>query len=232
MSMNCKHCNIEFVKKNPRQSYCSNECKKEHKNAKRRLSPTNSYCVICGKEYVKKRKDKITCGESCSQKLWIKNNPEKNWNRHNCDSAKIRKKKWRKENVEKVREIKNRYKKKRYESDTLYKLKENVSNLIRGSFRSLSVRKNNKTEFILGCSIDEFKTYLESKFESWMSWENKGNCDGLPTKINQCWDIDHIIPLDTAVTEEDVIKLNHYTNLQPMCSFTNRFVKRNNEKFS
>jgi hypothetical protein len=26
--------------------------------------------------------------------------------------------------------------------------------------------------------------------------------------------IDHIIPISTAKTEQDVIKLNHYTNLQ------------------
>ena len=30
------------------------------------------------------------------------------------------------------------------------------------------------------------------------------------------WHIDHIIPLATANTYEEVIKLNHYTNLQPL----------------
>ena len=49
-----------------------------------------------------------------------------------------------------------------------------------------------------------------------MSWENYG----------VVWDIDHIIPLSTALTEEDVLKLNHYTNLQPLDSYINRFVKR------
>jgi len=29
-------------------------------------------------------------------------------------------------------------------------------------------------------------------------------------------------------TEEDVIKLNHYTNLQPLCSKINRDIKRGN----
>jgi hypothetical protein len=30
------------------------------------------------------------------------------------------------------------------------------------------------------------------------------------------WHIDHIIPLATAKTEQDVYTLSHYTNLQPL----------------
>ena len=56
-----------------------------------------------------------------------------------------------------------------------------------------------------------------------MTWENHGkynNSEGYG------WDIDHIIPISMAKTEEDVIKLNHYSNLQPLCSKINRNVKR------
>lgn len=229
--MICKICNTDFQKNHARQVYCSLECKKTNKNLKRKKQPTITNCVICTKEFVQKRKDNKTCGSTCSQKLWIKNNPEKNWDRHNGETSKIRQKKWREDNRDKVRAIKNRYKKKKYNNDVLYKLKENISNLIRDSFRSNGIKKNTKSETILGCTIDELKLYLETKFEPWMNWENRGNCNGIPTEINMCWDIDHIIPLDTAITENDIIKLNHHTNLQPMCSFTNRFVKRNNIKF-
>jgi hypothetical protein len=41
------------------------------------------------------------------------------------------------------------------------------------------------------------------------------------------WDIDHFIPVSSAKTEEDIVKLNHYTNLQPLCSYVNRYIKRN-----
>ena len=61
-----------------------------------------------------------------------------------------------------------------------------------------------------------------------MNWENKGNWNGIPKTVNVAWDIDHIIPLDTAKCEADVIRLNHWTNLQPLCSYTNRIIKRNN----
>lgn len=223
---NCKQCGVEFQKEFANHNYCSNECKKEAKNSPRRKEPIIKNCVVCDKEFIQKRKDKITCDASCSQRLWVKNNPDKNWDRYNSESAKLKKKKWREENVDKVRAIKNRYKMKKYNTDVLYNLKESTSNLIRNSFKSKGSKKT-KTTDILGCSINEFKIYLESKFDSWMSWENKGNWDGIPTKERESWDIDHIIPLDTAVTEEDVIRLNHYTNLQPLCSYTNRYLKKN-----
>jgi 5-methylcytosine-specific restriction endonuclease McrA len=33
--------------------------------------------------------------------------------------------------------------------------------------------------------------------------------------------IDHIIPISYGKTEEEVLKLNHYTNLQPLWSIEN-----------
>ena len=62
-----------------------------------------------------------------------------------------------------------------------------------------------------------------------MNWENRGLYK-IDT-YNYGWDIDHIIPLDTAITEDDIIKLNHYTNLQPLCSKVNRDEKKNKLNF-
>ena len=69
--------------------------------------------------------------------------------------------------------------------------------------------------------IEEFKIYLENKFTDKMCWENYG----------VVWDIDHIVPLSTAITEEDVLRLNHYTNLQPLDSYINRNVKKDRLDF-
>lgn len=44
-----------------------------------------------------------------------------------------------------------------------------------------------------------------------MTWNNYGLYNGQP---DYGWDIDYIIPLKTAKTEEDIIRLNNYTNLQ------------------
>lgn len=55
-----------------------------------------------------------------------------------------------------------------------------------------------------------------------MNWNNRGLYNG---KLNYGWDIDHIVPISTAKTEEELLKLNHYSNLQPLCSYTNRILK-------
>ena len=85
--------------------------------------------------------------------------------------------------------------------------------------------KKTKTHQILGCSFEEFRDHIEKQFEPWMNWGNHGKYNGQP---NFGWDFDHIIPHSSAVTEEEVIKLNHYTNLQPLCSHINRDIKRDN----
>ena len=60
---------------------------------------------------------------------------------------------------------------------------------------------------MLGCSIDSLKRHLSKKFKIGMSWDNYGI---------HGWHIDHIIPLSSAKTIEDIEKLCHYTNLQPL----------------
>jgi len=119
------------------------------------------------------------------------------------------------------------YKIKKYNTDDDYKLKISIRNSIFKSFkRSLKGKfnKSKKTLDILGCSFEEFKLYLELKFEDWMNWNNQGLYNGFQ---NFGWDIDHIVPISSAKTEEEIYKLNHYTNFQPLCSHINRDIKRN-----
>ena len=111
-------------------------------------------------------------------------------------------------------------------NDSNYKLKANTRNLIGNSFKNSGFKKLSRTEQILDCSFEEFKIHLESKFEPWMNWENKGNPKDGILELNKTWDIDHVIPLASATCEADIIRLNHYTNLQPLCSYTNRYIKK------
>ena len=76
----------------------------------------------------------------------------------------------------------------------------------------LGVKKGCKKESALslvGCSMEQLKKHLESKFEEGMSWDN-WNENG--------WHIDHIIPLSSfdMSKEEEQRKAMHYTNLQPL----------------
>jgi protein-arginine kinase activator protein McsA len=63
----------------------------------------------------------------------------------------------------------------------------------------------------------------------------KNNKDGLSYSCKAClkeytssWDIDHITPISSAASQQEILKLNHYTNLQPLCSYTNRYIKKDN----
>lgn len=125
---------------------------------------------------------------------------------------------------EKNNKAKALYKAKRIATDPLYRLKINTSNLISISLKRQGYTKKSKSFSILGCTPEQFKTYIESLFEPWMNWDNYGKYNGC---IDYGWDIDHIKPISSATCEADVIQLNHYTNLRPLCSYTNRYVKRN-----
>jgi hypothetical protein len=58
-----------------------------------------------------------------------------------------------------------------------------------------------------------------------MSWDNHGLYNG---ELNYGWDIDHIVPTSSALTESDIVRLNYYTNLKPLCSKINRDIKKDN----
>jgi 5-methylcytosine-specific restriction endonuclease McrA len=51
-----------------------------------------------------------------------------------------------------------------------------------------------------------------------MNENNQGRYTG---NYNETWQLDHIIPISTAETEEEIIKLNHYSNFMPLCSRKN-----------
>jgi len=120
------------------------------------------------------------------------------------------------------------YKKLKKENDPVYKLKEACRKTIYMSIKRNGYTKETKTYEILGCSYEDFKSHIESKFEPWMNWDNYGLCNN---EFNYGWDIDHIVPCASATTEEELIKLNHYTNLRPLCSHINRNIKRDRLDF-
>ena len=126
-------------------------------------------------------------------------------------------------NKYKILERNRKYTKNRKKVDIIFKLRESIRTSIGNSFRNFGYSKKSRTHEILGCSFVEFKLHLESKFEYWMTWENKGLYNG---ENNFGWDIDHIVPISSARNEEEILKLNHYSNFQPLCSYVNRNIKR------
>ena len=114
-------------------------------------------------------------------------------------------KKHKKEYASNNREKSNLQAKERYKKDRTYKLKHNIRVELLRSFKSKGKTKNKHTEELLGCKLDFaydhlLKTYKENYGIEWNGVE----------KVH----IDHKKPLAQANTENEIIKLCHYTNLQ------------------
>jgi len=113
-------------------------------------------------------------------------------------------------NKELLKEYRYNYQKNRRENDELFYLKDIISHRVREYLKSKKITKKNKTFEIVGCTPDELKIYLEERFTDGMCWDNRGK-----------WHIDHIIPLSSAKTEDELYNLCHYTNLQPLWAVDN-----------
>ena len=185
------------------------------------------------KQYREKNKEKIREQKNKYMKEYYAKNKEKikayqkSYYKENGGKVKNRTSSWKAENKEYVDAYNQKYRKehsaehaeyikRRRQEDATYKMICSIRNLLNNAFnKRMKVGKRLQAEEILGCTIEFFIEYLQSQFKEGMTIENHGE-----------WHIDHIIPLSTATTEEEVIKLNHYTNLQPLWAKEN-LSKRN-----
>ena len=118
---------------------------------------------------------------------------------------KIYNKQYKIDNPEKIKILTKKYTKKKLQLDPIFRLKKTLRARVYNFLKSKDIIKNNKTFDIVGCTPEFLKEHLETQFKNGMSWENRSE-----------WHIDHIIPLSSAKTEEEVYQLCHYTNLQPL----------------
>ena len=102
-------------------------------------------------------------------------------------------------------------KRKKEKENELIGFIQKIRQSVRKSFKRSGYTKKSKTYNILGNDWGIIKEHFELLFQPGMSWNNYGE-----------WEIDHIIPLSKAKNEDDVIKLCHYTNLQPLWKLDNR----------
>lgn len=95
--------------------------------------------------------------------------------------------------------------KKEYMKNPIYRLKEAIRSRIKSALVKGKFPKKSDTFTILGCSFDDFVSHIENQFADGMTWENQG-----------AWHLDHKVPLFVATNEDEIIKLNHYSNFQPL----------------
>lgn len=140
-----------------------------------------------------------------NHKNWMKNNLEyyDNWRKNNRDKSRKASKKWILNNPN--------YHKEKRKNNPIFKIKENLRSILYQKFKYNNFKFKKSLE-LLGCSIEEYKLYLESQFTSEMTWENYGTI----------WEIDHIkscASFDLTKLEEQQ-KCFNYLNTQPLFKTT------------
>jgi hypothetical protein len=84
--------------------------------------------------------------------------------------------------------------------------------------------KNDKTASLLGYTVSELKSHLESHFKPGMSWDNYG-------KGHESWSIDHTRPISSFPKSATIAEINALGNLRPMwhkenCSKGNKWERQ------
>lgn len=235
----------EFHKSNQTKDgykvYCK-KCRsiKSNQTIKRETLAKNckKLCPKCNKiknfsEFNKETKRKYGIGVYCKECIYIIakenkdriNNYYKKWAKNNKDKIKISNAKQRNKNKQYYKEYYKNNKEEHLKKCKIYSKNRRIKdigfkillNLRRRLAYAINGKdKSKKTTELLGCSIQQLKKYLESKFKSGMSWDNYGR--GINGKGMQEWHIDHIIPcasFDLSKPEEQR-KCFHYSNLQPL----------------
>lgn len=183
---------------------CQRSRKRDHRNRNR--DKINAYRNKISKRLYLKNKEKISERRKKARRL----NPEKS--RLQSKRSNLKNKEW-------IRNYSKEYTRHRRKTKPLVKLSNSLRVRLKGALRRRSWKKTSTLQQYLGCTIQEFKEYIELLFKPGMTWDNH--------TING-WHIDHIIPLSSAQTEEEIYKLNHFSNLQPMWAIDN--IRKSNKR--
>lgn len=173
----CKRCNIE----KPLSNFCK---RKDTKDGLHRYCKECSYKI--GSNYYHLT-GKIT------RKEYYKQYREENKEYFN---------KYVNEHYHNNKEYYRQWNRDKMNSDPLFRLRHAINALIN---HHLKENKSKHTIEYLGCTIQEYKKYLEPMLTQEMNWNNYGSY----------WEIDHIHPLSKG-------GIFHYTNTQPLTINENR----------
>lgn len=170
-----------------------------------------AFCPEVRKNYNEKNKEKLNEKARIYAREHAKERREysKNWFANNPDKHKEYNEKWKENNRELYLQKRRENHEKQKIDNPLYNLKTLIRGSISSSFKrnSKDYTKTRKTEEILGCSLEFFIQYILEKCP---------NGTTVQDFHRHGYHLDHIIPISSAKTDEELIKLNHYTNFQPL----------------
>lgn len=103
-----------------------------------------------------------------------------------------------------------KYIRERLRRDPLFRLTYSVRNRTFVALRDKGYGKKSRTAEMIGCDWQALSEHLQARFQEGMTMENYGK-----------WHVDHVVPLSSAASEEELIRLCHFTNLQPLWAADN-----------
>ena len=201
----CKECKKKYA----HQQYKANidDIKERHKQYRQEHAEDYKAWREANKDYLKEQNQKWYLENKDRVAEYREANKE-----HIAEVAK----EYREKNKDRLKEMRTEYyaknphyhrdyDKQRKAKDPLYKFKKQIRNAIRFSFTRRRFDKSGHTAEIVGCDIDTLVEYLLETYRQNYGVEWNGR---------DIVHIDHIIPLATAKTEDEILELCHYTNLQ------------------
>lgn len=201
----CKECcrkkNAEYVKSNPDKKLESDK-KSYEKLKEKKLAQKKEYYLLKREEILIKRKE---YAENNKEKISEK---QKEYREKDIEKSRARNREYQRKHAQ----LLSKKKIQRILSDPLLTFKERIRCLIKNSFYRLKQNKTCRTNSILGADWDTVREHVVNQFNDGMTWE---------AFIVGDIHIDHIQPLASAKTEEELMSLCHYKNLQPLWALDN-----------
>lgn len=104
-------------------------------------------------------------------------------------------------------------------------IKSRLSTILRNRLRIALNRKSKSGSAVkdLGCSIDEFKLYIQNQFQDGMSWDNHGII----------WELDHVVPLNQFDLTDRIqfLEACNWLNIRPLFNHENNRRERSIRNF-
>jgi hypothetical protein len=148
------------------------------------------------------------CKTNYNNNKELRRTQQKQYYRKNREQLLNKKRIYKKQNKDKINQYEKKHNKKRFKNDSLFLIRKRIGSLICMSLKEKGFKKKSKTEKLIGISLQEFFQFLGEK-----------------PSLNA--HLDHICPCAQAQNEEELIKLQHYTNLRWLSAEENLYKSNN-----